>query len=171
MENTLASASKLRTTHQNATSRLMLVALAALVLMVLVATLAARLTGFTADSVADTPIVQTRELGFRDLPGGKVSAYEWNSDFTLLVVNAGEGSFLRGVVRSLVRQRAGLSPDLRVPFHLNRHSDGRMVLLDPATGERIDLIAFGPDNYRVFATLLDTPIRSESISTSHESRW
>ncbi|MFK7830892.1 MAG: photosynthetic complex assembly protein PuhC [Congregibacter sp.] len=156
MDNSLSQSNN--TPANDPATRYFVMGLAAIALMVLVATLVARLTGYTAETIPDTPVLDMREIGFRDQPGGIVVAYEWHSEQELLRLAPGEGSFLRGVVRSLVRQRAGLSGDLAVPFQLSRHSDGRMVISDPATGERIDLVAFGPDNYATFGPLLDIPL-------------
>ena len=49
------------------------------------------------------------------------------------------------------RQRAGQGPEQ--PFVLTGHTDGRLVLLDPVTGDRINLESFGPTNAAVFAQL------------------
>jgi hypothetical protein len=40
------------------------------------------------------------------------------------------------------------------------HADGRLTLLDPTTGTRVDLGSFGPTNAAVFVRFLnDTPTR------------
>ena len=82
----------------------------------------------------------------------------------------GEQGFIRGILRSMARQRRGEGLSAAQPFHLVAWADGRITLDDPATGERIELEAFGPTNAAVFATLLPTPasppsIRSETMST------
>lgn len=163
MDNSLSE--RTTSSHHDANSRLMLVGVAGIVLLILAATLIARLTGFTPNSIPDTVVIETREIGFRDLPTGSVVVYEWNGEHELLELKTGEGSFLRGVVRSLVRQRAGMGDNLSAPFLLSRHSDGRLVIEDSATGEKIDLVAFGPSNSVVFATLLDTPIPATTEGT------
>ena len=57
-------------------------------------------------------------------------------------------------MRSLVRERKrqGLGPE--TPFQLLARADGRLTLLDPSTGRRIDLESFGPTNSAVFQRLL-----------------
>lgn len=128
---------------------------ATLVLVVLTAVLAARLTGYEASPQPLAPVVDSRQLGFRDLPGGHVAVVDWDSGETLADFGPGEGSFVRGVVRSLVRQRRGSSIDhSTAPFSLTRHSDGRLLLSDTGTGESVDLGAFGPTNAAVFHRLL-----------------
>lgn len=150
MENTLN-----RGTNGNASgTHYLLVAVSVVVLSVLAATLIARLTGFTASDATTAAVLDTRHLGFRDLPGGIVEVYDWDSETTLQRIGSGEGAFLRGVVRSLVRQRRGLPDKIVTPFVLTRHSDGRVILSDPATGETIDLVAFGPTNVADFTIFL-----------------
>ncbi|AOF86606.1 hypothetical protein BSY239_1292 [Hydrogenophaga sp. RAC07] len=65
----------------------------------------------------------------------------------------GEQGFLRGSLRALNRERkrSGMSPDL--PFQLTGHVDGRITLLDTATGQRLSLESFGPTNSAVFSQL------------------
>jgi putative photosynthetic complex assembly protein len=69
-------------------------------------------------------------------------------------MGAGEGSFMRGVIRSLVRQRHGAAAAAEHPFSLDHHADGRLIVRDPQTSEFIDLVAFGPTNVAVFAAML-----------------
>jgi putative photosynthetic complex assembly protein len=140
--------------------------LAGIVLLVLVAVLTARLTGFEPAQPALGAVVETRTLGFRDASGGVVEIYDWDSGEDIARYGPGEGSFLRGVMRSLVRQRRGTATTADA-FVLERYDDGRLIISDPGTGERIDLVAFGPDNAAVFALLLEgsqelgsTPVRT-----------
>lgn len=65
----------------------------------------------------------------------------------------GEQGFLRGSLRALNRERkrSGMNPDL--PFKLTGHVDGRITLLDTATGQRLNLESFGPTNSAVFSQL------------------
>ncbi len=145
---------------------LVIAALATVVVASLVLTLIARMTGYDASVVPESPVAESRLLGFRDLPGGVVEVYDWEDGKVLRSVESGEGSFLRGVVRSLVRQRRGLDSSAATAFVLNRHTDGRLVLADPETGESIDLIAFGPTNLQVFSTLLE----SNAVAYSNPGR-
>jgi hypothetical protein len=41
-----------------------------------------------------------------------------------------------------------------MPFELIAHSNGRLTLVDPATGQRIDLESFGPSNSSKFEQFL-----------------
>lgn len=170
MENTLGHKGGQRRSAAATSQQWLMIAVAGVVMAVMVATLVARLTGYQADSIPASTVVELRELGFRDLPRGVVEVFEWNSDQTVALIPSGEGSFVRGVVRSLVRQRRGLDVGAATRFELARHSDGRLVLSDPETGESIDLIAFGPTNVASFAELLDRPLPTEP-SGPLDSNW
>ena len=124
------------------------------VLCVLLAVGAARLSGYQPPPPAETAVLESRAVLFKDGAGGEVDVYASDSGRLLLHLRPGEGSFLRGVVRALARERRSRDIDPAAPFLLSRHSDGGLVLTDDATGERIDLQAFGPTNAGTFARLL-----------------
>ena len=75
----------------------------------------------------------------------------------------GEQGFLRGVLRSLMRERRRSGLDLRAPLALLARPDGRLTLSDPSTGQRIDLESFGPSNLAVFAPWVAAP----AVDPSH----
>jgi putative photosynthetic complex assembly protein len=62
--------------------------------------------------------------------------------------------FIRGVLRSLVRERRSQDQGDDAPFRLARHQNGRLTLEDLATGRLIDLRAFGVTNEGAFGALL-----------------
>jgi putative photosynthetic complex assembly protein len=66
-----------------------------------------------------------------------------------------KGGFVAGIYRVLerVRGQQGLPNDL--PVRLVAWEDGRLSLLDDATGWRAELTGFGADNLATFARLLD----------------
>ncbi len=156
MEHTFNPAPQGADLNERRLSPALLVGVAIVLMALLAAVLTARLTGFDASALPDSPVVESRLLDFRDLPGGVVEVYDWETGSLLSRIPSGEGSFLRGVVRSLVRQRRGLASDVS-PFTLSLHEDRRLVLSDPQTGESISLNAFGPTNLAVFTTLLAAP--------------
>ena len=123
-------------------------------LLVLATVLVARLTGYNAAPESAPIAVESRALGFRDLPQGRIEIYHWDSGEVLQTLETGEGSFVRGVVRSLVRQRRGIADPSASPFILERYANGQLALRDPATGEQINLVAFGPTNQAAFASLM-----------------
>ena len=132
----------------------------ALITLGLLFVVAAVLLARTTDNiiVADPPIgalVQDRTLLFSDGADGEVVISDAASSVIVRTLTAGEGSFIRGVVRSLVRTRHQQGLFAQTGFHLNLYEDGRLQLIDPLTGQVIDLVAFGPTNMAEFAGLLD----------------
>lgn len=125
------------------------------VLCVLAAVTAARLGGYEPPAPADSPVLSSRDVRFEDAASGAVEVYESDTDRLLLSLAPGDGSFIRGVLRALVRERRIRELGASAPFRISRHSDGGLTIEDEATGRRIDLQAFGPTNADAFARLLD----------------
>ena len=116
---------------------------------------AARLSGFEPGNAPAADAVASVRLGFADIDDGSVSIYDWDSGAELQTLGPGEGSFIRGVLRSLVRERRSRGLLIDDPFRLTRYEDGSLLLADPLTGREIALQAFGPTNLGAFAVLLD----------------
>lgn len=95
-----------------------------------------------------------RALHFEDSPAGEVVVREAASGREIARY-AGEQGFVRGTLRVLARERARRGIGAREPFLLVSHGTSRLMLADPATGERIHLESFGPSNVAVFARLLE----------------
>lgn len=66
-----------------------------------------------------------------------------------------EAGFIDAYTDALTRKRAlaGVDPDL--PVRVIALDDGRIVVIDPETGWRVDPRSFGPDSQGVFARFLD----------------
>jgi putative photosynthetic complex assembly protein len=103
--------------------------------------------------VIASPAAETRLLRFSDAPGGVVKV-ESVDGVVVASYGSGEGSFLRGVLRSFARDRRGSDVATDVPFELTRHADGRTSLKDTASGQIVVLDAFGTTNAAFFASLL-----------------
>lgn len=126
-----------------------------LLLLVLLAVGWARWQG-VAVRFEDAPVRWQRELHFEDTPQGDVLAIDALSGQTIARFE-GEQGFVRGTLRALARERSrrGLGPD--APLQLVARHDGRLTLMDPATGQRIELESFGSSNLARFASLQPTP--------------
>jgi putative photosynthetic complex assembly protein len=97
-----------------------------------------------------------RELRFEDRPDGAVAVVDGATGRTIAELR-GEQGFVRGALRALSRERRARELGPEQPFQLVAHADGRLTLVDPATGKRIDLESFGPQHAGEFARLLSLP--------------
>lgn len=132
--------------------RLPLLAAAALLIASLVSVAAVRWSG-AGVHMPDAEPVATRLLRFEDRPDGSIAVIDGVSGRLLEQVR-GEQGFLRGSLRALTRERRMREVGPLPPFALTARADGRLTLMDPSTGARLDLESFGPTNAAVFARLL-----------------
>ena len=102
---------------------------------------------------ADAQAVITKQLRFEDRSDGSIAVVS-ASDGRIVKVIEGEAGFVRGILRAMARERRIKEVNQTIPFELIARADGRLTLLDPATGNRIDLESFGKDNVIEFAVLL-----------------
>ncbi len=114
----------------------------------------ARVNGYTEEPADSAAVVTSCDLVFEDLPGGVIHVYNLADGRLLQRFERGNGSFVRGVMRSMTRERHSRSIGAEKPFRLSRHSDGALTIRDQATGAAVFLNAFGPSNAEVFARLL-----------------
>jgi putative photosynthetic complex assembly protein len=131
--------------------------LAALGVLVLVSVLgvgAVRLAGISPQQQADAATLSTRQLHFEDRADGGIAVLDARTGALLDTVAPGTNGFLRSTMRGLVRERKRQGLGAEQPFELLGRADGRLTLVDPGTGRRIDLESFGPSNAAVFARLL-----------------
>ncbi len=98
--------------------------------------------------------VAQRDLRFEDRPDGAVAVFEAGTGEPLQVLSSSTDSFIRIVVRGLVRERASHRISDQEPFRLARWSNGAVTLEDLATGRQITLDAFGHTNAGAFARFL-----------------
>lgn len=101
------------------------------------------------------PLAQ-RELVFSDRDDGAIVVTEARTGRVVETLQPGSEGFVRGAMRGLARERkrAAASPDL--PFRLATWPDGRITLEDVATGNFMELHAFGRTNAEAFLRLLST---------------
>jgi putative photosynthetic complex assembly protein len=101
----------------------------------------------------DAQAVMTKQLRFEDRSDGSIAVVS-AADGQVVKVIEGEAGFVRGILRAMARERRIKGVDQTIPFDLIARADGRLTLVDPATGNRIDLESFGKDNAIEFAVLL-----------------
>jgi putative photosynthetic complex assembly protein len=130
-----------------------LYAIGVVLLVVLVAVAGVRLSGAPIRAPDAEPVAQ-RSLRFEDRPDGSVAVIDARSGQQIESIQ-GEAGFLRGALRAMARERRKQGLGSAPAFELVARADGRLTLLDPATGERVDLESFGPTNAGVFWRLLN----------------
>lgn len=126
----------------------------------LVLTCLVLVTGYTMlgiPPVSTPPVVPMAQQRVIYLDGAMDgSATVRAEDGTVLADLAPEqGGFISGVWRVLQRERAKHGVAADGPVILTRGTNGRVSLHDPSTNWSADLMGFGADNTRAFATLLD----------------
>ena len=112
-------------------------------------------------------VIWQRELLFVDGPKGEVVVKDFKTG-EVIGLFEGEQGFVRGTLRALVRERKRRDVGSEQPFELSARTNGRLILNDPATAQRIDLDSFGPANAALFRNLkADAP--SASLSSRSAS--
>lgn len=132
--------------------------IAALVLVTLASVAAVRWSGIGI-SEPDAAAIASRALRFDDRPDGSLEIFDAASGKLVHTVR-GEAGFIRGTLRGLARERRRAGIGAAPPFELVARADGRLTLVDPSTGRRVDLESFGPTNATEFARLLGEASRS-----------
>lgn len=136
-------------THtQDRIPRWLVRAIGASLIILLVGVTLTRLLGYSP-TVAPGAVVAQRTLHFADGSDGAVLVRDVATGETLAEMR-GEQGFLRGVLRGMARERRLQTVGSAPPYVLSLHADGRFLLSDPETGQRIDLASFGHDNAAVF---------------------
>ncbi|MFK8016140.1 MAG: photosynthetic complex assembly protein PuhC [Gammaproteobacteria bacterium] len=113
-------------------------------------------------------VLEQRALRFEDAANGSVLVYDHATGDEVDALTAGTNNFLRATLRGLARDRGPMDIGPEQPFHIRRYSTGRILLVDPVTNRQVDLLAFGPDNARVFSRYLAAPL--ETAGTAMEIR-
>jgi putative photosynthetic complex assembly protein len=141
-------------TNPNPLPRFAVLGLAGVIAFTLIAVAAVRWSGVSIHT-PDAATVAQRSLRFEDGPAGSVTVLDARSGQVVDSVQ-GEAGFLRGSLRALSRERMKRGIGSGPAFELLARADGRLTLLDPATGERLDLESFGPTNAATYRRWIGT---------------
>ncbi len=99
--------------------------------------------------------IASRDIVFLDTADGSVAVRDAATGVSRIAVPAGSKiGFIRGVMRGLARARHLRGIDKALPFRLTRWSNGNLTLVDPQTGQSVELGSFGPTNRAAFEALL-----------------
>ena len=133
--------------------RLQLAGVATVLALVLVGSAAARYTGFATSQIKPATITATTDVTFSDMPDGSVAIRNAASGITVATVPARAGGFVRSTMRVLATERSREGIGQVQPFRLTQLQNGTFELTDLATGQTLDLVAFGPTNEAEFANI------------------
>jgi putative photosynthetic complex assembly protein len=131
-----------------------LVMAAMLLVTVLALAVAARFFNTGAFREAPAAVAVERALHFADAPNGGIMVTDGSTGALAASLPPGTNGFLRGALRTLSRARRMAGLGAEAPFRLVRYVDGRLVLLDPATNQKVTISSFGPTQVAAFDQLL-----------------
>jgi len=112
--------------------------------------------------------VSSAALLFIDGPAGRIEVVDTESGSKLAQYESGEGSFLRGILRSLVRERRIRDLEAGGIFNLSLLDNGSLVISDPETNYWMALEAFGVDNRQLFVELLERAHQQQRATSATE---
>ena len=139
---------------------------AALVLLTILLAGTARLTGLGTSEVETASPVQSRVLRFEDRADGSVAVLNAENGTLVETLAPGTNGFVRGVMRGLARERKLEGIGDAKPFRLTLWDDGRLSLLDTATGREIQLVSFGQTQFDVFAQMLPAKLERRTLASA-----
>jgi putative photosynthetic complex assembly protein len=112
-------------------------------------------TSHVSPAQSSQPVI-ARDLAFFDMQNGSVEVRDSEGQQVLFVAEPGTNGFIRGVMRGMARNRHAHGLGQKEAFRLAQWPNGRLSLEDLATGRVIELEAFGAENRKAFAQLLET---------------
>jgi putative photosynthetic complex assembly protein len=133
-----------------------------LMIVTMIFAFVARQTDTGALRVSRAPDVAQLAIRFDEQADGSVLVRRIVDDHALEILPRDGSTFLRGVLRSLQRERAMRRVDRDAPFMLVRRLDARHAMIDPVTGSRIELDGFGPSHSAAMARLMDLGLATAS---------
>ncbi|MCG6897627.1 MAG: phosphonoacetaldehyde hydrolase [Thiocapsa sp.] len=140
--------------HDRPFPRGVLIAVASLIGFTILAIAVARLSGFDPSQGPRPAEVAGRDLLFIEIGQGELAVHDAASGSLLETLPAGEDGFIRGVLRTLARERRIHDVEPDAPFRLSLREDGHVTLEDRTTDFFVDLKAFGATNEAAFGRFL-----------------
>lgn len=150
-------APRFRTDEANRVPRLMVRAVMVLILSTLVLVSWSVMTRRPLESQPPvSPLAAQRMFTLDSDMSGAVRVFD-PAGALLVDLPPEKGGFIAGVHRVILHERGKARLPENGPVLLQAYENGRMAIIDPATGWRADLMGFGADNARAFARLLAQP--------------
>ena len=147
--------------------RLAMLLLAGLLVSTVAAVAVVRSKGVASVAPPPAETAVKVDIHFNDQPDGSVAVLEAQSRRLLYLAQPGVDGFMRSTVRGLVRERKRSELGPEQPFELRSQRDGRLTLLDPSTGRRVDLEAFGPTNVKVFLQVINAHLSKAGLENDY----
>ena len=138
----------------------MLILAGTLVSLSVLGVAAARMVNPVPVTAEPTNVAAARDLRFEDRPDGGILVSDTDTGRQVITIAPQTGEFIRIAMRGLVHARKRMSADESAPFRLVAGDDNRLTLKDTATGQVIELEAFGATQVGSFAQLLTAPERA-----------
>jgi putative photosynthetic complex assembly protein len=135
--------------------RKVLLGAAAVLVFAIGATIFGQTTGI---GVVRNPVmspVMIRDIIITELSGDRLAVADAATRETIETIAPDKDGFIRGAMRGLNRARMQRNLPLDTPWRLIRWDNGRLTLSDTATGQRVELDAFGKTNAAAFARFLN----------------
>ncbi|MEM6677901.1 MAG: photosynthetic complex assembly protein PuhC [Pseudomonadota bacterium] len=106
-------------------------------------------------AVSTTPVTAERMIVFADKErgDGRVILHDAETGALIADLAPEESGFVGSLERVVAYRRNARGLTMSAPFRLTAHEDGKISLFDTATGQMIDINAFGPGNAKSAAAL------------------
>ena len=129
-------------------------AMFAMVVLVLIAVTAFQFSGMRKSAIPpNAEIIAEAQISISTDQTGAVQVF--NSHGEILADWGGDkGGFVSGVARVIERERMKIGEPIDAPVVIRWRENNRLSVFDPQTEWQADLMGFGADNARAFATLL-----------------
>ncbi|MCZ8260212.1 MAG: photosynthetic complex assembly protein PuhC [Beijerinckiaceae bacterium] len=111
------------------------------------------------------PVVAEVSIRFDGQQDGSMLIRRLPDDRVIEHLPTDGSGFMRGIHRSLNRDRAMRQLDPAAPYLLVRRTNGRQAVIDPLSGERIELDGFGPSHSQHVGRLIDQGQSQTGLST------
>ncbi|MCZ8374806.1 MAG: photosynthetic complex assembly protein PuhC [Beijerinckiaceae bacterium] len=115
-------------------------------------------------------VVAEVSIRFEARPDGSMLIRRLPDDRVIEHLPTDGSGFMRGIQRSLNRDRAMRQLDRDAPYRLVKRANGRHAVIDPLSGERIELDGFGPSHSQHVGRLIDQGQSQTGLSTPSLSK-
>jgi putative photosynthetic complex assembly protein len=105
-------------------------------------------------TMGSSPVVESRDLLFLKQADGTMSVFTSGDRSLVSTLPSAEEGFVAMTIKGLVRERRKFNVAETMPYRINRMQNGRLSLVDPLIGTRIELVAFGRTNIGAFDEIL-----------------